>query len=69
MEHRLSIAERYTTVRSLHGNVRLLSGYVGECACGARSELYGIIEPCRLWFVNHTDPTGRKARAVKKGIR
>jgi hypothetical protein len=69
MKHSLSIERVYSTTRHLHGAVRLLSGYVGECGCGASSQLYGTQEPCRQWFAWHTDPTGRRARAVRGGIR
>jgi len=67
--HALTISPVYSSVESLHGRVRLLSGYRGECGCGASSQLYGIREPCEQWFAWHIDPTGRKARAVQKGIR
>jgi hypothetical protein len=69
MTHELTIDRVYTSAVTLHGPVRMLSGYVGVCACGARSELYGITDPIPLWFQWHLDPTGRKARAVQKGVR
>ena len=69
MTHALTIEQVYAQVQSLHGRVRLLSGYRGGCMCGASSHLYGVEEPCRQWFAWHIDPTGRKARAVQKGIR
>lgn len=69
LTHALTIEQVYTTIRSLHGPVRLLSGYAGECECGARSQLYGIQEPCRQWYEWHLDPTGRRARAIKRGVR
>jgi len=69
MTHYLTVTPIYARISSLHGTVRLLSGFVGECSCGAKSQLYGIREPCAQWFAWHIDPTGRKARAVQKGIR
>jgi len=69
MDHALTIRPVYARIAGLHGIVPLLSGFVGECSCGAESQLYGIREPCRQWFAWHIDPTGRKARAVQKGIR
>lgn len=69
MRHGLVIEPVYTVVTSLHGPVRLKAGYVGVCECGKRSELYGITEPIQLWYDQHLDPTGRKARAVRGGLR
>lgn len=67
--HGLRKERVYTTVNGPHGPVRLLAGYVGVCECGARSPLYGIAEPIRLWHRQHLDPTGKKARATQGGIR
>lgn len=69
MIHSLTVESVYSTVPSPQGVIRMLMGFRGACACGASSQLYGIEEPCRQWFAWHIDPTGRKARAVQKGIR
>lgn len=69
MTHALTITPRYTQHETGYGPTRLLAGYVGVCSCGSSSQLYGIEEPCRQWFAWHIDPTGRKARATRRGIR
>lgn len=61
-EHTLTIRERSRQVPGPHGSWKLVEGYIGECACGARSDLYGVEEPVRLWHRWHLDPTGRIAR-------
>ncbi len=69
MTHELTIERVYTSGNTPHGAIPLLSGYVGVCSCGKRSPLYGVTAPLYLWHEQHVDPTGRKARAIRKGVR
>lgn len=70
LTHDLVIDQEFAAVQALHGTVRLPSGWRGVCSCGARSPLYGITDPVRLWHAWHLDPTGRKARAQPRaGVR
>lgn len=71
IDHTLTVRPVFVRLRapSIPAAVDTVAGYRAMCACGQESPQVATPQLAQAWHAYHVDPTGRKALAVRKGIR